>query len=88
MRKATPFSGSAGDEFKLSACDAGLALSKVFNVRSAHVGYDAPVGYGDARERGDFAKVVHAHFDDGDLMLWLETEKLQRQPEAVVEVAL
>ena len=59
--------GQRGDQFELGACDAGLAFGEVFDVRGADVGDDAPVGRGDAGECGDFAEVVHAHFNDGDI---------------------
>ncbi len=57
-------------------------------MRSADVGDDAPVGRGDARQRGDFAGVVHAHFDDRDFVLGHEAQQLQRQAEAVIQIAL
>ena len=60
--------GQRGDQLKLGAGDAGLAFSEVLNMRGADVGDDAPVGRGDAGKRGNFASVVHAHFDDGDFV--------------------
>ena len=64
--------GQRGDQLIFGARDAGLALGKVFDVRGADVGDDAPVGRGDAGEGGDFAQVVHAHLDDGVFVLGLE----------------
>ena len=80
--------GQCGDKLKLCARDAGLAFGEVFNVRGADVGDDAPVGRGDAGKRGDFAAVVHAHFNDGEFVLGLEAQQLQRQAECVVEISL
>ena len=40
------------------------------------------------RERGDFAGVIHAHLNDGDFVLGLKAQQLQRQAESVVEIAL
>ena len=57
-------------------------------MRGADVGDDAPVGRGDAGQGGDLAGVVHAHLDDGDLVLRLQAQQLQRQAEGVVEIAL
>ena len=88
MRNATPVRGQRGNQFEFGARDAGLALGKVFDVRGADVGDDAPVGRGDAGERGDFAEVIHAHFDDGVFVLGLKPQQLQRQAEGVVEIAL
>ena len=78
--------GKRGDQFEFGAGDAGLALGKVLNVRRADVGDHAPVGRGDARQRGDFAGVVHAHFDDGELVLRLEAQQLQGQAEALLRL--
>ena len=80
--------GQRGHQLELGARDAGLALGKIFNVRGADVGDDAPVGRGDARQRGNFAGVVHAHFDHGEFVLRLEAQQLQRQAEGVVQIAL
>ena len=74
--------GQRGHQFELGAGDAGLAVGEVFNVRRADVGDHAPVGRGDARQRGDFARVVHAHFDDGDLVLRHQAQQLQGQAES------
>ena len=88
MRKATPFGGQRGDQLVLGARDAGLTLGEVFDVRGADVGDDTPVGRGDAGECCDLAQVVHAHFDDGEFVLGLKSQQLQRQAKGVVEIAL
>ncbi len=63
-------------------------VGKVFNVRGADVGDHAPVGRGDAGQRGNFAGVIHAHLDDRDFVLGHEAQQLQRQAEVVVQIAL
>ena len=80
--------GQRGDQFEFGARDAGLALGEILDVRGADVGDDAPVGRGDAGEGCDFAQVVHAHLDDGILVLGLEAKELQRQAEGIVEIAM
>ena len=57
-------------------------------MRGADVGDHAPIGRGDAGERGNFAGVIHAHFDDGEFMLGHQAQKLQRQTEIIIEIAL
>ncbi len=88
MRKATPCRGQRVHQLELGAGNAGLAVGKVLNVRRAHVGDHAPVGRGNQRQRGDLAGVVHAHLDHRDLVLRLQAQQLQRQAEAVVQIAL
>ena len=56
-------------------------------MRGADVGDDAPVGAGDAGQGRDFAGVIHSHFDDSDFVLGLESQQLQGQAEAVIQVA-
>jgi len=61
--------GKRFNELKLCASDAGLAIGEVLNVRGADVGDDAPIGRGDSSERGNFAGVIHSHFDYGEFVL-------------------
>ncbi len=66
--------GERGDELVLGARDAGDAVGKVLEVHRRDVRDDAPVGLGDVCERGNLAGVVHAHFDDGEVVFGLELE--------------
>ncbi len=72
VEKCNAVGGQRGNQFEFCARNTGLALGEVLDVRGANVGDDTPVGSGDAGERGDLAKVVHAHFDDGEFVFGLQ----------------
>ena len=78
VEKGNAVRGQRLNQFEFGARDAGLALFEVLNVRRAHVGDHAPVGRGDARQRGDLAQVIHAHLDDGDFVFRHQAQQLQR----------
>ena len=80
--------GQRGDQLEFGASNARLALGKIFNVRGADVGDHAPVGRGDARQRGNLAGVIHAHLDHGEFVLRHEAQQLQGQAEIVIQIAL
>ena len=88
VQEHDPVCGKRLDQLELGACNACLAIGKVLNVRGANIGDDAPVGHGDARQRGNLARVVHAHLDHGKFVLRHQAQQLQGQAKAVVQVAL
>ena len=51
-----------GHQLELGARDAGLTLGKVLDVRRANIGHNAPIGRGNARQRRDLTRMVHADF--------------------------
>ena len=57
-------------------------------MHRSHHGDHAAVGLRQFRQRGNLARVRHAHLDDGDLVLGLQLQQLQRQAKVVVEIAL
>ena len=81
-----PWLGRALDQLIFRARNAGHAIGKVLAVGAADVGDDSPIGTGNARERGDFAGMRHAHLDHRDLMLGLELQQLQRQSKGIVQI--
>ena len=75
-----------GYQFELGAGDAGLPVGKTLNMRGADVGDHAPIGRGNPGQRGDLARVIHAHLDHGVLVLRLNAKNLERQAVSVVQV--
>ena len=63
VQKSHAVRGQRSHQLKLGARNAGLAIGKILNVRRAHVRHHAPIGRGNARQRGNLARVVHAHLD-------------------------
>ncbi len=88
VEKCNSVGGQCGDELELRAGDTGLTFGESLDVRSADVGDDTPVWSGDAGERGNLAKMIHAHLDDGILVLGFKAQQLQRKAVGVVEIAL
>ena len=74
-------------EFGLGHDDA-LEAAEAFEVGAAHIGDESAVGVGDAAEELDFAQMVGAHLDDGNLGIGGDGQQGQRHAEVVVEVAL
>ena len=54
----------------------------------AYVCYNADVGLSHAGERAYFSEMVHAHFNNADLILLAESEKSLRHARLIVEIAL
>ena len=62
----------------------------------AHAGQMRALGVGDdghrrlrqPGQRGDFARMVHTHFNDGSAMTGAEPQQGQRQTDVIVEIAL
>ena len=79
--------GEGLDQLVLCACDAGDGI-EVFEMHGSDVGDEALVGARDAGEGGNFASVVHPHFDDGKIVFRFEREQAERETEVIVEVAL
>ncbi len=75
------------DELIFCAGDASLSFGEVFDVSHADIGDDAPVGRGNAGKLGNFAGVIHAHFDDGEFVPGFKAQELERQAEAVIEIS-
>ncbi len=59
---------------------------KEAEVRLAHVGPDPDVRLGDAHQRADLPRVIHAQFDDGHFRPPPQLDQGQRQTNVVVEI--
>ena len=87
VEKGEAVCGERVDKFFLGAGDAFDAVGEELEVHGADVRDDSPSGLRDGAEGGDFAGVVHAHFDDSNLMFGFQAQQLQRDAEVVVEIA-
>ncbi len=88
VQKGDAIGGQRLDQFILGARNAADAVGKVLRMRVADIGDHAPVGRCDPGQRGNFAGVRHAHLNHGDIVCGLQLEQLQRQSEAIVQIAL
>ena len=86
VEKGMASGGQRFNQLILGARDAGLRAEEL-QMRQADVGHHAFVGRGNARQRGDLARVRHAHLDHGDLVLGLQAQQLQRKSEMIVEIS-
>ena len=75
---------------RISALASAIASAdaKKPEVRVADVGPDADLRLGDADERADLARMIHAELDDRDVRSRPQLEQRQRQADVVVQVAL
>ena len=64
----------------------GVDGAKEPHVRIADIGPDADVRPGDADERANLARVVHAQLDDSHVRPRRQPDERQRQPDVVVEI--
>ena len=65
-----------------------LKRAETFKMRFADVGDDAPVGIDDAGKRVDFARMVGAGFNDGEIVFGLDFQQGERHTDVIVEIAL
>ena len=78
---------SDSNQLVLGARNSGDRLEEL-QVDRRHHGHHAAVRLRQLGQGGDFAGVRHAHLDDGDLVLRLELQQLQRHAEVIVQIAL
>ena len=57
-------------------------------MRCTNVGHHTPIGCGNARQRGNLARVVHAHLHYRNLVLRLQAQQFKRQAECIVQIPL
>ena len=69
------------------AGDVVHAIKPAADVRAHGVVYQRHIGRGDARERCQLARMIHAHFNHGVAMLFAQIEQRERQADVVVEIA-
>src|SRR5579885_185119 len=67
----------------------GIALDapKVLELGMAHARYHTDGGLRQFTERGNLARVVASQFQDGDLMLWLQTTEREWHAQQIVIIA-
>ena len=56
-------------------------------VHGSDVGDHADLRPRDLRQRANFARMRHAHFDDRDVVLRFQLQEHERQSEMIIEVA-
>jgi len=64
-----------------------LKRTQAFQMRRTDVGDQSYVRLGNFRQAGDFARVVHAHFQDHEALIRAQAQKRQRQANLVVQIA-
>ena len=65
----------------------GFQRSHAGQMRALGVGDDGHRRLRQPSQHGDFARMVHAHFNDGGAMPGAESQQRQRQADIIVEVA-
>ena len=65
-----------------------LTRSHEFDVRDPDVGNDAGIGRGNAGQRGNFSRMIHAEFPNRELMIAICLQNRARQPDMIVKIAL
>ena len=61
-------------------------ISKPGEVGSGNIIHVNDIGFGNFGELRDFAAMIRAHFDNGEIMLRLQLEQCQRHPDIIVEI--
>jgi hypothetical protein len=64
--------------------EVGLVRTVAFQVVEAYIGEESPGGADEVGEKGHFAGVVVAYFQDGVAVVWMDAEERKRQSQAVI----
>ncbi len=86
VEKSMASGGQRFDQLILGARNTGLR-AEALQMRQADVGHHAFVRRCNLRQRGDLARVRHAHLDHRNLVLGLQAQQLHRKSKMIVQIS-